>query len=113
METMMRETTVTRKWIPSALWIDSGELPSFEARDHARCYSRPYDRSEDGPTDGYSIKYVRADNFDALVAALEDEFEALYVWLSNQNNAKPEVIEGMLISRQKIADVLRQVRDSR
>jgi hypothetical protein len=71
METMMRETTVTRKWIPSALWIDSGELPSFEARDYARCYSRPYDRSEDGPTDGCSIKYVRADNFDALVAALE------------------------------------------
>jgi hypothetical protein len=45
-----------------------------------------------------------------LIAALEDEFEALRVWLSNQNNAKPEVIEGMLISRQKIAEVLRQAK---
>ena len=49
-------------------------------------------------------------NFDALVAVLEDELEALRVWLSNKRNAKLDVIEGMLISRQKITDVLRQVR---
>ena len=56
---------------------------------------------------------IRAvNNFDALVAALEDELEALRVWLSNQTNAKPEVIEGMLISRQKIADALRQARQA-
>jgi hypothetical protein len=45
---------------------------------------------------------VRAVNaHDALVAAVNDELEALRVWLSNKNNVSDDVRKGMLISRSK------------
>ena len=37
-----------------------------------------------------------------LRSAIEDELEALRVWLSNKNNATDDVREGMLISRSKL-----------
>jgi hypothetical protein len=52
-------------------------------------------------------------NFDNLMQTLEEEHEALRVWLSNEQNAKPEVVEGVLISRRKIYDALNRVRQER
>lgn len=48
----------------------------------------------------------RVNGWEALRAAIEDELEALRVWLSNKNNASDDVREGMLISRSKLRAAL-------
>lgn len=61
----------TKAQPPASIWIDTADLRNLESRGCASYFLKPYEAS-DGPSDGESIKYVRADVCDELLNAARD-----------------------------------------